>query len=78
MERIKEVLNRYHISQKDLADRLGISPQAVNSRLKNPKLNSLKEFADAIGCDIHELIQCSDDFAHFYDDKQEWLGIRKK
>jgi len=45
----------------------------------NPKFSSIQEIANAIGCEIHELIETSEGYAHFYDDKTgEWLGIRKK
>lgn len=75
--RVKDVLKHYNTTQTELAEKLGITAQAVNSRLKNPNLRSLQEFADVIGCDVHELINCSEDFAHFYDN-EKWLGIRKK
>lgn len=75
--RIKEVLKHYNTTQTELAEKLGITVQAVNSRLRNPNLKSMQEFAGAIGCEVHELIDTSEDFAHFYD-RKEWLGIRKK
>lgn len=76
--RIKEVLRNYNTSQTELASKLGITVQAVNSRLKNPTVSSLSEFAEAIGCEVHELIETSENFAHFHNEKGEWWGIRKK
>ncbi|MGQ1928155.1 helix-turn-helix domain-containing protein [Ornithobacterium rhinotracheale] len=77
MERIREVLKNYGITQKELAEKLGISPVSLHQRLKNPTLSSLKEIAENIPCNIHELIEAGNDHAHFYENGT-WYGIRKK
>lgn len=45
-------------SIQEIAERLGISRRALSSRINsNPTLKSLKEIAEAIGCDITELFR---------------------
>lgn len=78
MIRIKEVINKKGYEIQQVAEKLGVSRQSLHNKMNgNPSIKTLKEIADAINCDVHELINCSEDFAHFYD-KEEWLGIRKK
>ncbi|CAA0156406.1 helix-turn-helix transcriptional regulator [Tenacibaculum maritimum] len=55
--RVKEVLKKYKISQTELAEKLGITLQSVNSRLKNPTVKSLSEFSKAIGCQVTEFFE---------------------
>lgn len=78
MIRIKEVIRSKGLEIQQVAEMLGVSRQSLHNKMNgNPNLKTLKEIADTIECEIHELIACSEDFAHFYD-KEEWLGIRKK
>ena len=45
-------------SIQKIADKLGISRRALSSRInENPTLNSLREIAEASGCDITELFR---------------------
>lgn len=45
-------------SIQEIADKLGISRRALSSRINsNPTLNSLREIAEAIGCDITDLFR---------------------
>ena len=47
--------------------------------MDSPNGKSLEDFARILNCEVHELIETSKGYAHFYDDKTgEWLGIRKK
>lgn len=42
----------------EIAQKLGISRRALSSRINdNPKLSSLIEIAEAIGCDITDLFR---------------------
>lgn len=76
---IKSVLKRYGLNGKQLADKMGWSPQRLYSRLKSPSLETLELIAAAIPCEVHELIEPSANFAHFYDHETgEYLGIRRK
>ncbi|WP_277496731.1 helix-turn-helix transcriptional regulator [Elizabethkingia anophelis] len=78
--KIKEACKRYGVGISELADKIGITRQALNTSLKNnPTAERLTEIAKAINCDIHEIIGVTDEYYHLYDDKTgEWLGIRKK
>lgn len=78
--KIKEVLKFYNVSQKEVAEKTGISVQSLsyyNSGEKKPPLEKIKLIADAIGCNYIELLEPGDDYGHFYVNK-EWEGIRKK
>ncbi len=78
--RIKEVAKSKGYSLQELSKKLGITYQALNARMVgNPSIKVLSEISKALNCEIHELIETSGDYSHFYDDKtKEWLGIRKK
>lgn len=56
-KRFKKVLKKYNLSQGQIADKLGITTQALGSRMKNPTLTSIKEIAKIIGCETSELIE---------------------
>ena len=76
--RLKQVCKDKGVTYIKLSERLGISRQALDKRVKNnPTVDSLEEIAEALGVDTIELIEPSSDYAHFYSDG-EWLGIRKK
>lgn len=53
-EKINVILNRKHITKKELADRLETSPQNLNKKLKRDNLSSsdIQKIADAIGCRV--------------------------
>lgn len=57
--RFKETLEKYGISQMELADRLGINRVSV-SRLLSEKndirLSTIEKIAKAIGCNVSELV----------------------
>lgn len=74
---IGKVIKKYGHNQKDIAKKLGLSITGFRNRFNNPTINTIRETANAIGCEPHELIETSEQYAHFYD-KGEWLGIRKK
>lgn len=76
MIRLRAVLKKYKRKHKDVAKALGITDDALRQRTKNPTIKSIKEIADEIGCDPHELIDTSPEYAHFYAN-DEWQGIRK-
>lgn len=77
--RIKEVAKSKGLTLDDVAKRIGITYQSFNKRLNTAKLDTLKEVAEILECDIHELLEPGSQYAHFYDPKtEEWLGIRKR
>lgn len=45
-------------SIQEIAEKIGISRRALSSRINaNPTLSSLREIAEAIGCDITDLFR---------------------
>jgi len=54
--RVKEILKSQHISQKELADRMGILPESLTRILTgNPTLSTLENMAKALNVNIAEL-----------------------
>lgn len=55
--RIKELCQSKGFTQKDLADKMGISDISLNKTLRGdyPQLQSLERIANALGVDISEL-----------------------
>lgn len=59
MNRIHQVLKEKEIKQIELAETLGVAKSSVSQWCSNtvqPPLSKLNEIADAIGCDIRDLI----------------------
>ena len=57
---IDEILRKKGLSEKDLAARMGISVQAVNSVVRcreNPSVKKLKKYADALDVGIGDLFE---------------------
>lgn len=79
---IKEIGKKYGYKMKELSEKMNVSQMALSfwqTGKRDVGISKLKDIANAIGCEIHELIGTGDKYAHFYDDKTgEWLGIRKK
>lgn len=57
--RIKDILKGKGLSIKDIADRMGVDSSNLAAALKkgNPKLSTMVDIANAIGCDITELFK---------------------
>ena len=76
--RIKDLCKQKKIGLQELADKLGISRQALHKTINNnPTLERLEEIAKALDCEIFELISGNSDFDHFYDSNGDWQGIRR-
>jgi transcriptional regulator with XRE-family HTH domain len=75
---LKDILKKRGVTLIQLSEKLGITRQALNSRLNSPKGETLLQIAKALECEVHELIPASEKCEHLYDAKGEWLGIRKK
>jgi len=58
-EKIKELCKKRGISQKELADKLGISDISLNKTLRGeyPQLQTLEKIANALGVSIGELFE---------------------
>lgn len=67
---IKRALADHNITQVQLGEKLGLSPQSLTSVIKgNPTVKKLEDIAEGIGCDITDL---------FYPDSAEEAEERKK
>ena len=67
---IKRALADHNITQVQLGEKLGLSPQSLTSVIKgNPTVKKLEDIAEGIGCDITDL---------FYPDPAEEAEERKK
>lgn len=54
---IKNVISRQGFTMQQVADKIGITQQAVSQAVNgNPSLSRLKEIADAIGVTVSELL----------------------
>ena len=54
---IKSTINRHGFTLQQIADKLGISQQAVSQAVNgNPSLSRLQEIAGAIGISVSELL----------------------
>lgn len=56
--RFKDVLNKYGVTQQDLADRMGMNRVSVSRLLsgKNDlRISTIEKIANAIGCPVAEL-----------------------
>ena len=52
---IKKVIRDHGLTQKEVADKMGVTPVSVMSMINgNPKLGSLNKMAKAIGADLLE------------------------
>jgi transcriptional regulator with XRE-family HTH domain len=62
-ERIKEICKQRGITQKELAERLGITDISLNKTLRGdyPRLQSLELIAKELGVPIKELFSDSED-----------------
>ena len=68
---IKRALSEHNMTQADLNQKIGMSPQAICMIIKNnnPTVAKLTQIAEGIGCDITDL---------FYPDPAEEAEERKK
>lgn len=83
-ERIKEARKRAGMTQKELAEKLGIPYQGIGqweNNLRKPKLETLRKIAAALSVDVWEFIEDSrveydsvEDFDLDYRNMMEFLG----
>ena len=59
---IKRALSDHNITQVQLGEKLGLSPQSLTSVIKgNPTVAKLMQIAEGIGCDITDLFYDKDE-----------------
>lgn len=64
--RIKDILKEKGLTLKDIADKMGMDASNLNSSLKkgNPRLSTLVDIANAIGCDITDFFSPNQETAN--------------
>lgn len=77
-KRINYILKKKGMKRAELLKKLNINYSSLKARENNPKLSTMIEVADALDCEVHELIETSSKFFHSYDDKGNWQGVRRK
>lgn len=58
--RIDDILKEKGMTQQQLAEKMGVSPQSVNSVIRqreNTSMKKLKRYADALGVSVEELFE---------------------
>ncbi len=76
--RLQHILDERKINHIQLAEMIGISPQAVGKICNHktaPSLKTLNSIAEKLEIEIHELFELSSGFDHIYDEKGNWKGI---
>lgn len=79
--RVKDVADRKGITYGDIAKQMNVSRQSVTNWTtgqRKMKLDDLQEIARILKCETAELLPVGEGFDHFYNERGEWLGIRKK
>lgn len=79
--RVKDVSDRKGISYSEIAKKMGVSSQSITNWTtgqRQMKLEDLAKIADILETDIAELLPAGANTEHLYNEKGEWLGIRKK
>ena len=56
---IPKVIKAYGLKHSQVAERMGVSVQALRNALQsdNPKLSTLRNIANAVGCDVKEFFE---------------------
>lgn len=63
---IKKVLKARGVSAKDVAEKMGITPIGLSQHINgNPSVQVLERIAEAIGCEVGDFFERSDDFTAF-------------
>jgi transcriptional regulator with XRE-family HTH domain len=79
--RLKEIQKKKNITNVELSKRSGIGVQQISyyhSGDRMPPLKTLEKLAEALHCEIAEIIPVGLDYYHSYNSDGEWEGIRKK
>lgn len=78
--RIKEVAKKKGYSLTKLGEKTKIDSTTLsryNTGTVEPPLSRLQEIAEALNCEVVELLPVGENFGHF-EINGEWEGIRKK
>ena len=79
VEKIKEIITRQGISQKELAARIGMQESGMSKllsgRTNNPRSVTLKTIADALGVDVRELLDVGGSLPETGDFQRDYVQI---
>lgn len=81
MLRIKEIQQKKNIKNVELSALTGIGVQQISyyhTGHRTPPLSTLEKIAQALNCEMAELLPLGEDFMHIYNEQGEWQGIMKK
>lgn len=79
--RLKEIQKKKSITNVELSKRSGVGVQQISyyhSGDRTPPLKTLQKLADALECEVAELIPLGLEYYHSYNSNGDWEGIRKK
>lgn len=63
---IKKVLKARGVSAKDVAEKMGITAIGLSQHINgNPSVQVLERIAEAVGCEVGDFFDRSDDFTAF-------------
>lgn len=63
---IKKVLKARGVSAKDVAEKMGITAIGLSQHMNgNPSVQVLERIAEAVGCEVGDFFERSDDFTAF-------------
>lgn len=63
---IKRVLKARGVSAKDVAEKMGITAIGLSQHINgNPSVQVLERIAEAVGCEVGDFFERSDDFTAF-------------
>lgn len=78
---LKSILKRKGITNVKLAEMIEVGKQQITnycSGLQTPPLSTLEKIAQALNCEMAELLPLGEDFMHIYNENGEWQGIMRK
>lgn len=79
--RLKEIQKKKNITNVELSKRSGIGVQQISyyhSGDRMPPLKTLEKLANALQCEVAELIPLGLDYYHSYNSDGDWEGIVKR
>ena len=68
---IEDLLKQRGLSKSAFADLVGVKKQNINNLLKNPTLETIGKFAEALNVEIYELFKSKEEIVEEAKKKQE-------
>ena len=79
--RIKQIIKNKNLTYTDISVKLNLNRQTISNWINGEtiiNLDKLESLSMALNCEVHELLECGDNYTHAYSPVGEWLGIIKK